>query len=143
MLPFFLSNFIFTGTADLGVLISGGTDGREHLQSVEIYNPASNTTCSLNNLPVALLRHSQDGGLACGGYRRGNIERSCVKWSSDSGNWTQSHTLLQSRAHHVSWVTKYGVYLIGGSQNGNKKTTELVKEDGSVEDGFSLKYSTR
>ena len=45
--------------ADLGVLISGGYDGREYLQSVEIYNPASNTTCSLHNLPMAVLRHSQ------------------------------------------------------------------------------------
>ena len=34
---------------------------------------------------------------------------------------------------HVSWATEDGVYLIGLSN-----TTELVKEDGSVEDGFIL-----
>ena len=40
----------------------------------------------------------------------------------------------------MSWVTKDGVYLMGGEYS--MKTTELVKEDGSVENGFSLKYST-
>ena len=50
------------------------------------------------------------------------------------------HTLLQSRTGHVSWATEDGVYLMGGEIG--KKTTELLKEDGSVEDGFSLKYDT-
>ena len=40
---------------------------------------------------------------------------------------------------HVSWATESGVYLMGGYWSGN--TTELVKEDGSVEAGIvSLKY---
>ena len=66
--------------------------------------------------------------------------KTCVKWSSESGNWTQSHTLRGNRVDHVSWATPDGVYLMGGWWS--KKTTELVKEDGSVEDGFSLKYHT-
>jgi len=66
----------------------------------------------------------------------------CVKWSSDSGNWSQSHTLRQKRYGHVSWATAAGVYLMGGSGSSSRKTTELVKADGSVEDGFSLIYDT-
>ena len=40
----------------------------------------------------------------------------------------------------MSWSTAQGVFLIGGWYSG--KTSELVKEDGSVEEGFALKYST-
>ena len=126
---------------NLGVLISGGWNGVEFLKSIEIYNPVTNTTCSLPQLPEARYVHTQDGELACGGSvsTAGNT---CVKWSSESGSWTQSHTLRQSRYFHVSWNTEDGVYLMGGNYGSNMKTTELVKADGSAEDGFSLKYDT-
>ena len=65
---------------------------------------------------------------------------SCVKWSPASGTWNQSHTLREKRHAHVSWATDSGVYLIGGWYSRN--TTEKVKLDGSVEEGFSLKYDT-
>ena len=124
---------------DLGVLISGGHNGR-YLQAVEIYNPASNTTCSLPKLPEARMYHTQDKELACGGFPGSHTMTTCVKWSSESGSWTQSHTLRHRRFGHVSWATEDGVYLMGGTSS--SKTTELVKADGSVEDGFSLKYDT-
>ncbi len=41
----------------------------------------------------------------------------------------------------MSWATASGVYLIGGSYS--LRTSEKVKVDGSVEDGFGLKYATR
>ena len=44
------------------------------------------------------------------------------------------------REDHVSWATASGLYLIGGYYRG--WTSELVKEDGSVEEGFKLKYET-
>ena len=74
----------------------------------------------------------------CGGSWIVNTQITCVKWSSESGSWTHSHTLRQRRRYHVSWATDDGVYLMGGVYS--RKTTELVKEDGLVEDGFSLKY---
>ena len=121
---------------DLGVLITGGWNRK----SVEIYLPDSYTRCSLPNLPAARYTHTQDGELACGGgcSRCSSVTGTCVKWSSESGSWTKSHTLRQRRYLHVSWATVDGVYLMGGMYS--KKTTELVKEDGTVEDGFSLKY---
>ena len=127
----------------LVVLISGGIGINGILQSVEIYNPASNTSCSLPSLPEARYDHTQDGELACGGWGGypTNATTTCVKWNSDSGTWTHSHTLRQSKASHMSWATEDGVYLLGGGAY-QKNTSELVKVDGSVEDGFSLKYDT-
>ena len=114
------------------VLITGGYNGAS-LKSADIFNPVTNTSCSLPQLPEARHLHSQDGGLVCGGYK-------CVKWSPASGTWTQSHTLRQKRGGHVSWATASGVYLIGGYDS--RRTSEKVNLDGSVEEGFSLKYET-
>ena len=122
---------------DSGVLISGGG-----ANSVEIYNPTTNTTCSLPKLPVGRYGHTQDVNLACGGPSS-STRTTCVKWSSESGSWTQSHTLRKRRYGHVSWATEDGVYLMGGNDSSSWKTTELVKVNGSVEEGFRLKYHTR
>ena len=128
---------------DLGVLISGGYNGQP-LQFVEIYNPVSNTTCYLPQLPERRDFLTQDGELACGGWGGGNTDLTCVKFSSNSGTWTESHSLRQRRAYHVSWDTKDGVYLMGGADfSSSHYTTDLVKEDGTVENGFSLKYDTQ
>ena len=67
----------------------------------------------------------------------------CSQWSN--GSWTRSYNLGQERrdlgrAGHVSWATASGVYLMGGQYS--KETSELVKENGSVEEGFKLKYKT-
>ena len=51
-----------------------------------------------------------------------------------------NHTLRKGRYAHVSWATASGVYLIGGSYS--KRTSEKEKLDGSVEEGFSLKYDS-
>ena len=108
-------------------------------RSAEIFNPITKTSCSLPQLPEERFRHSQDGDLICGGPI---TPKTCVKWSPSSGSWTQSHTLRQSRFEHLSWTTASGVYLMGGMNDLSKRTTEKVKFDGSVKNGFSLKYDT-
>ena len=140
LLGLFLGSELFNIPCITSVLISGGYNGK-NLQSVEIYNPVTSSICSLPQLPEDRGAHTQDGNLACGGWGPADRLNNCVKWSSESGTWTQSHDLLQSRTAHVSWATEDGVYLMGGRSS--TKTTELVKEDGSVEDGFSLKYKIR
>ena len=123
------------------VLITGGYLSAD-TRTAEIYNPLTNTSCLLPQLPEDRTFHTQDGELACGGgVFASNTNLHCVKWIPAAGTWTQSHTLRQRRRDHVSWATASGVYLIGGYYSG--RTSEKVKVDGSVEDGFGLQYDTR
>ena len=130
------------------VLITGGGDSsNRYRRSTEIYNPVSKTSCSLPKLPKESKGkgkgrsfHSQDGELACGGGGT-SAKKTCVRWSPASGTWTKSHTLREPRYGHVSWATSSGVYLIGGDLS--LRTSERVWVNGSVENGFSLKYDTR
>ena len=120
----------------LAVLITGGYTKEGWLKSAEIYIPESNSGCSLPELPSKSSSHTQDGNLACGGAL--DSSKKCIKWTD--GSWTQSHSLRVPRYGHVSWATASGVHLIGGWPS--PKTSELVKEDGSVEEGFKLQYQT-
>ena len=121
------------------VLITGAFISAKR-RTAEIYNPLTNTSCSLPQLPEYRDWHTQEGDLACGGG--GSTQTTCVKWSPASGTWNQSHTLRERRSDHKSWATASGVYLIRG-YGGGKRTSEKVKDDGSVEEGFGLKYDTR
>ena len=120
------------------ILITGGYSRRGVQKFADIYIPSSNTSCSLPELPGARARHTQDGPWACGGHGSGS-SMTCDQWSE--GSWTRSHNLGLLRQGHVSWASASGVYFIGGEYS--RKTSELVKEDGSVEKGFKLKYNTR
>ena len=121
------------------VLITGGYNGG-NLKSAEIFNPVTKTSCSLPQFPETRFWHSEDGGLVCGGGDSDATRKTCVKWSPASGTWTKSHTLREKRLSHVSWATASGVYLIGGAYS--VRTSEKENLDGSVEEGFSLKYHT-
>ena len=125
------------------VLMTGNSPNVEESaqKSAEIYNPLTKTSCSVPQLPEGRHYHTQNGDLACGGGASQSTRSTCVKWSPASGTWIKSHTLRQLRAFHVSWETASGVYLIGGYHHG--RTSEKVKVDGSVEEGFKLKYYTR
>ena len=109
--------------------------------SVEIFNPVTNTSCSLPQLPNVRSYHSQNGGLVCGSWGVDGANN-CVKWSPAFGNWTKSHYLSMMRYGHVSWATDSGVYLMGDRDSAVTRT-EKVKWDGSSEEGFGLKYETR
>ena len=123
------------------VLMTGKGGNYAQSRTTEIYNPRTKTSCSLPQLPEDRYYHSQDGDLACGGGRYGSsTATTCVKWNPVSGTWNQSHTFKHKRHGLVSWETASGVYLIGGDTS---RTSEKVKLDGSVEEGFGLKYYTR
>ena len=123
----------------LAFLITGGRTNEGWLKSAEIYLPESNSGCSLPELPYETSSHTQDGNLACGGASL-DSSKECIKWTD--GSWTQSHSLRENRYGHVSWATASGVHLMGGWTTESEMTSELVKEDGSVEEGFDLKYKT-
>ena len=133
------------------ILITGGLRGGD-LKSAEIYHPSDKTSCSLDDeLPEGRFWHTQDGPWACGGgVYRSSTETSCDKWSQGSWNRQslvndnrQSLRLTEERHAHVSWATASGLYLIGGAYSDySGNTSELVKEDGTVEKGFPLEYDT-
>ena len=105
-----------------------------------MFLPSVNKSCSLPELPEERFYHTQDGAWACGGD---GYSESCSQWSN--GSWTRSYrpiasSVSEERGYHVSWATASGVYLMGGQYS--KETSELVKEDGTVEEGFKLKYKT-
>ena len=122
------------------ILITGGW-ADAGLMSAEIFNPVTIASCSLPQLPEGRYGHSENEGLICGGTFDGDTQKTCVKWSPNSGTWKQSDNLRHRRAGHVSWVTASGVYLIGGSYS--LLTSEKMKLDGSIEEGFGLKYETK
>ena len=125
----------------LAILITGGFGGEgDSLRSAEIYLPSDNTSCTLPELPKRRGGQTQDGPWICGGYPRTRTPNTCDKWSQ--GNWTsQSLNLREDRVGHLSWATASGLYLLGGKYS--RKTSELVKENGTVEKGFPLKYDIR
>merc|ERR1711879_393591 len=78
------------------VLISGGNSAP---RSAEVYHPANGLSCRVPDLPDDRYYHTQDGALTCGGisYNGQAQLNNCLKWSPDSGTWTQSHTLPEPR----------------------------------------------
>ena len=83
----------------------------------------------------------ESSGLLCGGY---DTEDTCLHWSPEAGTWEDLITLDVGRAFHISWTpdTVIGTYLMGGWTSEMRRTTTLVKPDGTQEPGFDLKYDT-
>ena len=110
--------------------------------SIEMFNPATSSSCILPKFPTYKEGHTQDGPLACGGdYSYTN--NTCLRWNSTTGSWSVSHRLKEPRQNHVSWTPPngQGTYLLGGGYS--PETVSLIKSDGSEEDVFKLKHDTR
>ena len=123
-------------------MITGGYKGSDRLAT--IYDPESNTSCNVTSLPEDRFYHTQHGDKLCGGGFSNTAAKTCVQWKQNEEQWNLSNTLTVPRIDHVSWTTDTGTYLIGGrGQEGQDLSTELVKEDGTTERGFPLKYKTR
>ena len=136
---------------DLALLITGGTVGdsgapEAALKSVELFNPVTKSSCFLPQLAERRRYHTLDGGVLCGGelefgsHQNSNSHILTLCETFTNGKWIHSHTLKFKRRSHVSWTTSSGVYLIGGFRS--PYTSEIVKEDGTVTEGFKLKYRT-
>ena len=71
---------------------------------------------------------------------------SCLQWTPDSGTWEAAVTLNIRRAAHVSWTPSggnTGTYLMGGYYSESMRTTTLITNDGSQDQGFPLKYDAQ
>ena len=141
VMPNFFLSFLILNFLLPVILITGGYKGSEKLAT--IYNTESSTSCEVTSLPEERFYHTQHGNKVCGGGRD-NTMKTCIQWQKDEAKWVQSNTLQVARINHVSWTTDAGTYLIGGNgQEGSELSTELVKDDGTTETGFELKYKTR
>ena len=124
-----------------GVLITGGVHYPH--DTAELYLPSSNESCSLPQLPGDdRYYHSlESSGLLCGGAVTSDT---CLQWSPDTGSWEEKLFLDIERYSHVSWTPDNGMgtYLMGGAYIEMRRTTTLVKHDGTQEAAFALKYDT-
>ena len=120
------------------LLVTGGWDG-SGLTSVEVFSPSGvPIPCTVPPLPASRHGHTQDGLVACGGYRYAN-RRNCV--SLTGRGWQESHQLQQRREDHSSWRSSAGLLLMGGYSNSSTSTELLSANNLSTTSSFKLTYS--
>ena len=130
------------------MIIAGGWHSPSATVSVEVFNPYTNHSCSLPDLPGEG-RHwiVQCGRLICGGLSSSSeSERSCLKLNPLTGVFTPtSVTLVEERLGHLCWdfEGEGGLnLLLGGIRS--PRSTEMVTSYGlSSSANFSLQYDTR
>ena len=118
------------------ILIAGGVSTEE-----EIWIPDDNTICGIPSLPRGSYHGTLDGMKYCRPYggNYGN-ETECVGF--DQGIWDRSNSGFKNRrSFHTSWETEDGIYLMGGE--GSYQTSEFARNDGTVTEGFSIRYPIR
>ena len=130
------------------MIVTGGQSYSSVGVSVEIFNPHTNHSCSLPDLPgEARWQHSQCGGMICGGGDfNTSTYQSCLKLNPLTGAFTPtSVSLVEERDYHLCWEIegKGGpTLLIGGEFS--PRSTELVNSDGSSSStSFTLQYDTK
>ena len=127
--------------ARYGLLITGGApNGRSVWSSTELYIPATNTSCSLPDLPSGLQGHTSGGKgkMMCGGVDETEKPlSSCVVWRN--GEWhEQERRLARKTVYQSAWNLNNSLVLLGGpSWNENRFGTQVVT--GSVR-SFRLKH---
>ena len=127
-----------------GVIVTGGSPNSSVHKSVEVFNPHTNNSCRLHDLPgEGRFYHSLCRDLLCGGGSSSSTRRSCLKLNSQGVFTNTSVSLEEDRYYHQCWdVEGEGVLLIGG--NNSHRSTELVSPDGSSSTAnFTLPYDTR
>ena len=100
-----------------GLLITGGApNGRSVWSSTELFIPASNTSCSLPDLPSGLQGHTSGGKgvMMCGGVDETEKPlASCVVWSD--GAWhEQERRLARKTIYQTAWNLENSLVLLGG-----------------------------
>ena len=138
------------------MIITGGTPSDAYSVSVEVFNPQTRHSCSLNDLPPQTgcgfrctqerYGHTHCGQMLCGGGRASSTVRSCLKLNPLTGAFSPTSVrLVEMRYAHLCWeVEGEGgpTLLIGGG--GSRNSTELLSEDGlSSSASFPLQYNTR
>ena len=122
------------------MLISGGFGGTG--TNVKVISPGRNVSCSVPDLPQPRSGHTMNNNIVCGGEDDAtDTVTSCYKLTT--AGWNRSHTLIHRRVYHSSWEVEDGIILLGGAYSGSETTSEIAKWDGTTEELFSMRYSTR
>ena len=116
------------------LLISGGYGPS---RSAELYLPQSGAQCELPEIGQDFAAHTADNLTLCGGdFTR----TSCVSLTEEG--WVTSSNLLQERYYHSSWASPSGLRLLGSAVLANLKTTEVLLQNGTSQQSFTLQYNT-
>ena len=116
----------------VGFLIAGGATN-EGRQKVEIYIPASQKTCGLQNLPDTYRSWaSMCGGLLCGGQKGMPSGDYCLKWEPERGTFSETPVERSiGQSGFSCWdLGDRGVLIMGYNYGGDNRTTDLVAADG-------------
>ena len=105
--------------------------------SVEVYSFDTNTSCQLPDLPKAT-----GGGQAIGNFYCDQWE--CITFSLETGSWIKTpHILPESQLVSASWKINDEIIIFGSQDNDLNFKSTVLKPNGSVENGFPLKYGAR
>jgi len=128
-----------------GLLMVGGGAGLgdpPQLFTGEVFVPSTGKSCFISHLPHARLSHTMDSEILCGSFAGSPVQTTCIKFSPEDDEWTNSHTLTQKRVGHSSWMTNKGLLLMGGWYSDT--TTELLSlEGGQGVPSFEMEYRTK
>ena len=125
----------------LVMLITGGYDSDGNvLNSVELYG--EEFQCKMNaSMNDKRSGHAspEQAPVVCGGGDGPTVDSltTCETMDTTTGVWRRSHTLNQERVASVMWRTR----LMGGWYSSGT-TTEVLQDDGSSENSFSLPHDT-
>ena len=124
-----------------GFMITGG---RNTGRSAELFNPSSNNSCALPEMPSIRMDHTSCG-ILCGGTKETST---CDKINGNSIIPLRKLTLVQERRYHLCWKVpgEEGKTLLLGGQGGldSPTTTELISSDSSSSEAdFDLEYETK
>merc|ERR1711971_132298 len=102
--------------------LSGQTRGENAVlvsstRAVEVLTSLGQYLCSLPDLPDGRgFKNTQTGLVTCGGD---TTPESCLTFSTASGTWEASHSLVKpGREAHSSWGAGGEIYLLGGVNSG-------------------------
>ena len=140
MQPLFPSHDICLGASeedpeDTVVLLTGGQANNRRLSSIETFPTVP--SCTLPPLPRARAGHStfvttgpKQNVVVCGGFD-GEYTSSCLVLDVENQRWDSNKIgqLPQARmSHSAVSINTVGTYLIGGTQNNNKRTIDFLPE---------------
>ena len=129
------------------IIITGGRTGHgveDETTIVQLLHQNGTLICSLPSLPEAILGHTQNGLVACGGGNYSQYRSTCFTFQN--GFWIESYNLTEPRFEQSSWSSPNGVMLLGGRRTPEHKdppvTSEILTTYGAVKD-YNLKYGTK